>query len=748
MFYPPNLKFASLEYVHTRLLTTGLSNIPMYQAILPSIYPSSIPLADRTHTLAQIWNLLRSWSRSWFQVWELNRNNQAIEVANDISEWRVKYLDYKQGKKRVKAVARAVARANATPRTPIRPQVGPRRLSTYGTISSSILPRSRTPLTTWGFNNQSNEPVQPLRRSPAPLGKDSRLESEELPGDPLTGHKSPPITIPKAKTTANAEETYGSSSFVPTPPSNSNMPFELPDPAVSPQTPLEGTLEHPSDPIPESQRRASLEAPNTPYEVGPTSIPRARHASIFEPLRNRFTPSHNTPLLRKIFTSVGTPPSASRRTDVSMVVVDQVRVRQKEFFSWMDSELEKVETFYKLKEDEAGARLVVLRGQLHEMRDRRTREVAEALRTKGDRKVDRSRIEPHSEVSTGQHAKADNSGHSASEEHHSSWLEPLERVLGEAKAAVLRPRVGSNSKALQNLQISPELRTKGQPEISSSADNRRDYVRRRNNEHEVPYRVAKRKLKLALQEFYRGMELLKSYALLNRTAFRKINKKYDKAVNAHPPLRYMSEKVNNAWFVRSDVLDGHLHAVEDLYARYFERGNHKVATGKLRSSQDKHVDQSASAFRSGLLVGIGAVFAIQGVIYGADLLSHPDPTIQTQTSYLLQIYGGYFLALYLFSWFCFDCNIWTRNKINYTFVFEFDLRNNLDWRQISEFPAFLVFLLGFFLWLNFSRYGSPVMFIYYPVILIFVTVLIIFFPAPILYYKSRKWFIYSHVSAP
>jgi hypothetical protein len=426
-----------------------------------------------------------------------------------------------------------------------------------------------------------------------------------------------------------------------------------------------------------------------------------------------------------------------------MVALDQVRVRQKEFFVWMDNELDKVESFYKLKEDEAGVRLVALRNQLHEMRDRRTQEITEALRTKGERKDERTANGRHSEYSN----NANISNRPIPSGHATSWLDPIGRVFGDAKAAVLKPRVGSNSEALQNLQISPELRNKNQPQAGNISDDRRDYIRRPHNEPEVSYRVAKRKLKLALQEFYRGMELLKSYALLNRTAFRKINKKYDKAINAHPPLRYMSEKVNKAWFVQSDVLDGHIHAVEDLYARYFERGNHKVATGKLRSSQGKHLDQSGSAFRSGILVGTGAVFAIQGVIYGSDLLNNPDPTIRTQTSYLLQIYGGYFLALYLFSLFCFNCAIWTKNKINYTFVFELDLRNNLDWRELSEFPALLIFLLGFFMWLNFSRYGTPDMFIYYPVILIFISVLIIFFPAPVLYYKSRKWFVYSHVSS-
>ena len=619
------------------------------------------------------------------------------------------------------------------------------------------MPRSKPPSTLRRYDGPNDEPVAPLRESPAPLGADSRPESEESSEDPLAPlKKTPPVPIPKSKRSPKPlsdPQQYGS--FVPTPPAKTkSLPFELPDPALTPESPAQAEaatisgrdFSPAADNRPLAGRSASMSVPQSAYEIGFTATP-PQHRSTFASIRNRLPQNQNLrPFVRRMF-SVGTPLSQpdSRRLDMDMVVIDQVKQRQREFFAWMDQQLDKVESFYKEKEDQAGARLTVLREQLHEMRNRRIEEVAEAQRAKALRKDDeRAIFDFHGAHYNGQSKKDDDQRRPTSRDHLHAWFDPLERVVGGAKAKVVGPRPGANSKALQNMKSSPELPSRFQAE-NQRADDGRDYVRRPHHDNEVPYRTAKRKLKLALQEFYRGMELLKSYALLNRTAFRKINKKYDKAIDAHPPLRYMSERVNKAWFVNSDVLDGHIHAVEDLYARYFERGNRKIATGKLRSSTGRPADQSASAFRNGVLIGTGTVFLVQGVIYAADLLHHDDPTIQIQTSYLLQIYGGYFLALYLFSWFCLDCSIWTRNRINYAFVFEFDPRHNLDWRQLAEFPSFLILLLGLFVWLNFSRYGVPEIFIYYPVILIFVTVLIIFFPGPVMFHRSRRWFVYSHV---
>ena len=567
-----------------------------------------------------------------------------------------------------------------------------------------------------------------------------------------------PIPAPKRSPKApEPAETYGS--FVPTPPKHArSAPFELPDPAVSPQTPFREGVTHNSavkshntGPAPDGRpfppRSASMSVPQSAYEVGNTITPPHRTAT-FANLRHRLPQSGEIrPLMRRMF-SVGASltPSDSWRLDLDMLAVDQVRAKQQEFFGWMDGELEKVETFYKLKQDEAGARLILLREQLHKMRNLRMQEMDEVKRAKELRKEEERALNPFVTRRSVERSNKDGGEHRPhSRDKLHAWFEPVDRAIGHAKAKALGPHIGSNSKALQNMHASPEIRHNSQFNQHQRADEHRDYVRRPDRSIEVPYRTAKRKLKLALQEFYRGLELLKSYALLNRTAFRKINKKYDKAVDAHPPLRYMSEKVNKAYFVTSDLSDKYMHDVEDLYARYFERGNHKIASGKLRSSQGRKADQSGNAFKNGLLIGVGAVFSVQGIIYGAGLLHHPDPTVRTQTSYLMQIYGGYFLALYLFAWFCLDCSIWTLNKINYAFVFEFDPRHNLDWRQLSEFPSFFVFLFGLFLWTNFSRYGASAMFIYYPVILIFVTAVIIFFPGPLFFHRSRRWLVYSHV---
>ena len=436
----------------------------------------------------------------------------------------------------------------------------------------------------------------------------------------------------------------------------------------------------------------------------------------------------------------GSDSPQTQSSDLPLEVYRDFDEQRDKFLEFLDSELEKIESFYKMKENEATERLKLLKEQLHEMRDRRITEVQEALRAQeaAEREHRRERARLAEVGVQNGHPEQHSNGSHDKPQAQLKWMKPIEHALGVGKSHFRK-----NTKALEQMGPSgPHLL----PGPGQKHDSWRDFTRRTHAQDDVPYRVAKRKLKLALQEFYRGLELLKSYALLNRTAFRKINKKYDKAVRARPTGRYMSEKVNKAWFVQSEVLDGHIVSVEDLYARYFEGGNHKIAVGKLRSKHTRDESYNSSVFRNGLLLSAGLVLAIQGLVTATELLNNPNPVVSDNTSYLLQLYAGYFLGLFIFLFFCFDCEIWSRAKINYVFIFEFDTRHNLDWRQLAELPCFFFFLLGLCIWLNFYVNTVSSMFLYWPVVLVGLTVLILFFPGPILYHRSREWWAYSNVS--
>lgn len=340
------------------------------------------------------------------------------------------------------------------------------------------------------------------------------------------------------------------------------------------------------------------------------------------------TQTKSRPSVRRLFSLSNKTPPASPG-DVPLEAYRDLDFRQAEFFNFLDAELEKIETFYKEKEDEATHRLSVLRDQLHIMRDRRIDEVIERQAAKIKHKAKK-----HEEV----HLRNDDRGGRNDAQQDSetngdtkkdSWLNPIDAALDAINAG----KYGKSTRNIAQLATPAALQPKDDP------DSRRDFARRPELP-DVPYQTAKRKLKTALQEYYRGLELLKSYALLNRTAYRKINKKYDKTVNARPSMRYMNEKVNKAWFVNSDVIESHIRATEDLYARYFERGNHKVAIGKLRIKVARAGDYTDNTFRNGMLLSAGLILSIQGIIKADSItnLHQPDSSaLAMNTSYLLQV---------------------------------------------------------------------------------------------------------------
>ncbi|KAI9775423.1 MAG: hypothetical protein M1839_001118 [Geoglossum umbratile] len=597
-------------------------------------------------------------------------------------------LHFQQGKRQLKIVSRSLRAASGSPRA----------FKGASFVSSPLNARAPRSFAR-RYATLEGSAAQPIPfHSAASAGPD--------PSDNSGGveHQTAALVIPETQRLKPSwlaiDRTYGS--IVGTPPRPPPLPppaLELPGPAIDPTNGFEASESHApsnSEPSPSQHQKVRAHRRLMSLPGGGKSPARALPYPVGW--------SSNKP-------ANGISPDGRRDFDV----------RHARFSEWMDGELGKVEAFYKMKETEATERLHVLRAQLHEMRDRRMEEIAAQKAKEQSQEGD-----DRSPGDAGGRRRDGESTHSDSIT--SGWLGSVGSALGITRGKTAR-NPGKATRAMQVLGTPETPLPADRARHNARIDSRSDYTRRKTSEI-IPYRQAKRKLKRALQEYYRSLELLKSYALLNRTAFRKLNKKYDKALNARPTGRYMSEKVNKSHFVQSEVLDAHLVAAEDLYARYFERGSHKVAVGKLRSKSGKSTEYYGSVYRNGLLLGAGLVFGIQGLVSGAAKLSDPDVVVRVNTSYLLQIYAGLFLSVLLFLSFVVNCKIWEEAKINYVFIFEFDTQHNLDWRQLAELPSLFICLEGFFVWLNFQVSGSNRFYLYYPVILIGLVVAIIFFPAP------------------
>ncbi|KAF2125479.1 SPX-domain-containing protein [Dothidotthia symphoricarpi CBS 119687] len=595
----------------------------------------------------------------------------AKELERDqIPEWRAKYLDYKGGKKKLKAIDRALRNVSQTP-----------RLRRHGT---NILPSPFDAAPKYAFLNRDNlgRDTTSMARDPDDLRALAITNSRNSAHERSNGSRAARTPEEEPLTRAATRTGYGSITGG-RPPS-----LQLPGAALDPDDASPRKQKQRTVQLPES----ALETDNA-FEVGKTRSPQkphaslpARYKSIFSPKRMNSMPgptveSNPRPSIRRIF-SMGNKSPPPSPGDVPLEAYRELDFRQAEFFGFLDLELEKVESFYKEKETEATHRLDVLRDQLHIMRDRRLDELIRRQTAKMKAKSVKKHVVHGQQLHGHTHSPGDETprdNKANGDALSASWLTPLDAAL----EAISAGKYGNSTKNMTQLASPSGLQPNQHP------DDRRDYVRRPDLP-DVPYQAAKRKLKVALQEYYRGLELLKSYALLNRTAFRKINKKYDKTVNARPSMRYMSEKVNQAWFVNSDVIEGHIRQAEDLYARYFERGNHKVAVGKLRIKVARAGDYTDNTFRNGLLLSAGTILGLQGLIKAtsiADLRNTDNSILSMKTSYLLQIYAGYFLINFLLLLFCLACRVWHEAKINYVFIFEYDTRHYLDWRQLAEVSA-------------------------------------------------------------
>jgi xenotropic and polytropic retrovirus receptor 1 len=186
------------------------------------------------------------------------------------------------------------------------------------------------------------------------------------------------------------------------------------------------------------------------------------------------------------------------------------------FLSWLDDEILKIDEFYRQKENEAAERYKALSAQLETLRQfRDLQRFYDSNQSSGIA----SRAEPSRPADALRR----------------SWVQyPIDR---------LRASMDAVSSAMP--ESDHERRAKEPEFMAHPISTSMTYVE---------YRVARRRLKQALLEFYRGMELLKSYRLLNRTGLSKILKKFDKTTGRKISSDY-HERLKTVYFFQSDTLE-------------------------------------------------------------------------------------------------------------------------------------------------------------------------------------------------
>lgn len=260
------------------------------------------------------------------------------------------------------------------------------------------------------------------------------------------------------------------------------------------------------------------------------------------------------------------------------------------------------------------------------------------------------------------------------------------------------------------------------------------------------YKSARKKLKTAVLEYYRGLEILKNYKILNRTGFAKILKKFEKTTEVRVGDAYYHAKVAPSVLVASETVEKLLKGTEEIYTAYFEHGNRKRALERLRIQTNTAGDQHSSTHhfssaRTGFYLGVATCATVAGIVSAM----HDDTPKQIPLwDQLMRAYGAEFLPTLFALLFGVNLAVWHYSRVNAVFIFEWDVRHVLDFHQFFELPAFFMLLLSLAFWVSFlNPFPDAIAPTTWPLVWLIVVTVIMLNPLPILYYRARRWLIVS-----
>lgn len=397
---------------------------------------------------------------------------------------------------------------------------------------------------------------------------------------------------------------------------------------------------------------------------------------------------------------------------------------EQKFFLALDNEVQRILQFYLEREHEAIERLSTLVEQLLELAEHRrefkakTKKIPsgqlglQRLLSKVPRGLDSD--EMHRLKLSVQNRKPQ----------HPQEMTSSDDDAGDKRRAEVMEHI-------QNLHIN-ELRT-----VSPSPSSR--------GHDPVEYKAARKKLRSAVMENFRALEILNNYRILNRNGFTKILKKFDKTMQSQIMHKYYDERVEHTPLVQSEAVPKMLDALEEIFASYFEHGDRKRARDILREGAPQTfigrvASHYSSAFRTGLCLGVALCLTIEGLRYAMqDRVQSELP----QWRQLLIVYGMEFIPTLFALMFGLNLIAWQRVRINTVFIFELDAGNALEPWQYFELPAVLLLLLSICFYISFTTVLNPsaIAPTTWPLVWLVAFILLMVNPLPIWHKSSRMWFL-------
>ncbi|CUM47483.1 unnamed protein product [Debaryomyces fabryi] len=460
---------------------------------------------------------------------------------------------------------------------------------------------------------------------------------------------------------------------------------------------------------------------------------------------------------------------------------DNLELEKRKFKEWLDSELEKVNSFYKEKEEYNFEKFLLLQDQLYQLREHKAVVLQERLQHQNNRhssSVDNpdnmynnlhdiafhtksaltalDRFEFPSFPSTAFLNKWKNKQEKDIDMIEGNDFDDINYHENRIRNGMISSKDDEetdltsidsdiNSGNLPHQQADTAGYSSQEPQTTEmiKTARRRDYSVKKDH-FRVPYVYARKQLKDAIIEHYGALSLLKSFRELNRTAFRKITKKFDKAMHTSISAPYVEKIDNEAYFQTSDTLDRLTGQVEELYIIFFDSGttDRKRSLEKLKSISyvlNSKVQKSyyAPFFTSGILIGFGFPLFILGLYLALRKTLNGD---LPEGRFLLQIWGGFFLLILAFLLFGINLYVFDLFKINYKFIFEFNLVSTLNYKQFLLLPAFGFAFFSLLFWFSLNNFwpeafpGRD-----WPWIFFGVMIVLFIWPGNQFYASSRKW---------